>query len=364
MRRTLVGGAVSVLVGASLVAAVGPVAAAGPAPAVLQQSWAWANDRQPFISHVPAAIDRGNLLGAGAASITRNGIGDYTVTFPSAAIAGETGVAHVIALGAANRVCVTTGTTLVGADVEVDVLCTGPGPIPLDSQFSVTYLALDGGTAPFGYLTANHPGPATYTVPAPDAYNSTGGAARVRILGVGQYRVRLDGLGTTDGDIQVTPLTDGRPRYCEVDSWAANAGNLVADLRCYKPNGVLANTKFTFSWNKNVGLKGDGGTAVGYALANLPGAGLGSTYIPAAATRYNSTGTNVTVVRVALGEYLVTFKNQPIGGAAAITPYGAAGNRCFAKAIKTTGSPAKVRVGCVTGLGNRANTEFMVSWLK
>jgi hypothetical protein len=363
MRRALVGGAVSILVGASLVAVAGPVAAVSPAP-VPQQSWAWANDRQPLISHVPAAIDRGNLLGAGAASITRNGIGDYTVTFPSAALAGETGVAHVIALGAANRVCVTTGTTLVVNDVEVDVLCTGPGPIPLDSEFSVTYLAMTGGLAPFGYLTATHPGPASYIVPAADSYNSTGGAARVRILGVGQYRVRLDGLGTTDGDIQVTPLTDGRPRYCEVDSWVANAGNLVADLRCYKPSGVLADTKFTFSWNKNVGLKGDGGTAVGYARANQPGAGIGATYIPAAATRYNSTGTNITVVRVALGEYVVTFKNQPVGGAAAVTPFGAAGNRCFAKAIKTSGSPAKVRVGCVNGAGGRANTEFMVSWLK
>jgi hypothetical protein len=103
---------------------------------------------------------------------------------------------------------------------------------------------------------------------------------------------------------------------------------------------------------------------VAYALADQPGAALFAAYVPPAATRYNSTGTNITVSRVAVGEYAVTFKNQPAGGTAVVTPYGAAGNRCFIKSIRTAPNPAKVKVGCVNGLGNRANTEFMVSWLR
>lgn len=352
---------------AVLAATASPVVASGPAPAVLVKSWAWANDRQPFISHVPAAADRRNLLGGGAASITRNGVGDYTVTFPGAVVAGETGVAHVSALIRADRICVLTGTSQVGVDVQIDVVCTGPGgagPIPLDSEFTVSYHAMDGGALPFASLIAFHPGPNPYTPAAADSYNSAGMNNVVRILGVGQYRVRLKGLASAGGDIQVTPLTDGRPRYCEVDSWAPAGLDLVADLRCYKQNGVLANTRFTLSWNKSVGLKGDGGTQVAYALADLPGAGIGATYVPAAATRYNSTGTNITVTRVAVGEYAVVFKNQPAGGTAVVTPYGAAGNRCFIKSIRTAPAPAKFKVGCVNGLGNRANTEFMVSWLR
>jgi hypothetical protein len=337
--------------------------AAAPQPAVLVQTHAWATVRNPAASYVPAVKDRGNLLGGGAVNVVHNGPGDYTVQFPSAAIAGQTGVAHVSALATTQRVCVVTsyGPTGIASGVDVDILCSRPGGVPDDSRFTVTYLAQTGGVQNIAYAYASHPGPNPYVVASLDSSSPIGGSARVRILGVGQYRVRLDGLGSADGDIQVTPVTTGSPRFCEVDPWTNNGGDLVADVRCYRPNGVLANARFTFSWNKLVGLKGDGGTQVAYTLGSKPGAV--APYAPPAPKAFNAAGA-ITIARSGVGRYKVTFAGQPNGGAAVVTPHGAAANRCFMSVISTVSASAAMSVGCVNGAGGAADTRFMISWLR
>jgi hypothetical protein len=186
---------------------------------------------------------------------------------------------------------------------------------------------------------------------------------KVNILGVGRYRVKLPGLGSADGDIQITPETPGAPRFCEVDPWGVNAaGALVANIRCYKPNGVLANAKFTFSWNVNVGLKGDGGGSVAYALGSQPG--NPGPYAPPPTKTFNSTAAGALVTRSAVGRYIVRFPGMPLGGAAVVTPLGNAANHCFIRAIRKSGAPQRVGVGCVNGAGGYADTQFMVSYLK
>jgi hypothetical protein len=290
------------------------------------------------------------------------GPGAYRVDFLNAVVAAG-GIAHVSTFGVANRVCVSTGYAPVGSDIQVSVECRGPGGAPANGTFTVSYLAESGGAAPLAYLWASHPGPNPYVANATRSYNVTGGANQVRIMGVGWYRVRLPGLASSDGDMQVTPeVPTGSPRFCEVGAWGPSGADLVGEIRCYQPNGVPANARFTLSWNKQVGLKGDGGVNVAYALADQP-ANPGP-YAPAVTTRYNSAGGGVSVARTAAGQYTVGLPGMPLGGSAIVTPYGAAANRCFVRAITKPALPQRVGVSCVNGAGNPADTRFMVSYLR
>jgi hypothetical protein len=355
-------GAVSTLALCLGIVTAVPTLGAGISPAVLVRSWAWVTVRQPAATYVPAALDRGNLVGAGAVTVNHLGVGAYRIDFANAVVAAG-GIAHVSTFGVANRVCVSTGYAPVGADIQVSVDCRGPAGAPANATFTVSYLAESGGASPLAYLWADHPGPNPYNANATRSYNATGGVNTVKIMGVGWYRVRLPGLASSDGDMQVTPeIPTGNPRFCEVGSWGPSGGNLVADIRCYKPNGVPANTRFTLSWNKLVGLKGDGGANVAYVLADQP-ANPGP-YVPPVATRYNSSGGGASIVRTAAGQYVVRFPGMPLGGTAIVTPYGAAANRCFVASVMKAALPQQVGVACVNGAGNPADTQFMVSYLR
>jgi hypothetical protein len=347
---------------ALLTVALGATAAvpaqAGGAP---DFDWAWATIRNPGSTVAIAAMDRGNSTG-GVNSYTRSGPGDWTVDFPGVSPAAG---APFITAFRADRWCTAGAQSGLGGGTQVRVLCVDENGVKKDSRFSIAWINGNTGADPLGHLWAGHPGGTTYTVDPFYSYNSAGLDNKVKVLGTGRWNVRFKGLGASGGTLHVTPISANAffpvAVSCQVEGWGPAGADLVGTVACYDATGTPADVKFYATYMRDVGFKGDGGTRTAYAFAKNPAM---ASYTATGGRNRNSTGGPITIDRSGTGLYRVTFDGQQRGGAAVVNAFGTNGHRCAIDAIRTNGTPQRVKVRCVDENGVLANTKFVISWVK
>ncbi|MGW7383385.1 hypothetical protein [Streptomyces sp. NPDC054794] len=202
----------------------------------------WAN--QPAaVSYTPSPTYQFNSAGS-VNTITRSGVGQYTVRLPS--IGSAAGHVQVTAYGDVLARCKTVNWYPSGTAQLVNVRCFTFGGSSRDTQFTLTYTRGTGllRATPAAYAWANQPTTASYTPATAYQYNSAGYANRITRQGVGVYRVWTPGMALGYGDVQVTAYgLDSR--YCKVDYWTPSTG---IQVRCFSPVGAPADTYFDVSF--------------------------------------------------------------------------------------------------------------------
>lgn len=204
--------------------------------------YVWANNPTAG-SYTPSTTYQFNSAGA-TNTITRSGVGQYTVRLPS--IGSAAGHVQVTAYGDVPARCKVVNWYPSGTAQLVNVRCFTLGGALRDTQFTLAYARSTGilrGT-PAAYVWANSPTGGSYTPSTAYQYNSAGYTNRITRLGVGVYRVSTPGQPLGYGNVQVTAYGAGSA-HCQVDYWTSSTG---IQVRCYTATGAPTDTYYDVSF--------------------------------------------------------------------------------------------------------------------
>src|SRR5262249_22594154 len=152
--------------------------------------YVWA-DQPSNPSYTPSKFYQKNSQG-GTNTITRQGVGQYTVTFPAlAGTNGGTGELTAYRGGDHYR-----GAACAGGSpaVSVSVRCADPNGALVDSYFDATYTEKTKLSGKLAYVWADQPGSASYTPSTFYQFNSKGLTNTITRNGTGSYVVKFPGL--------------------------------------------------------------------------------------------------------------------------------------------------------------------------
>jgi hypothetical protein len=271
--------------------------------------YVWANS-PTSASYTPSSFYSYNRSG-GANTITRQGVGTYTVRFAGlSAVLGTKSTVHVTGYLAENTYC-KPGTQKLLSDV-IHIKCFDAASGRAADAYYTVYITKKYGDLAFAY--ASQP-TATNYVPPGSASSNPAGAIRVFRNGVGNYTVRFTALGsrltTNGGHAQAVALGTGA-QHCKVGSWGGSP-DLNVNVLCYSRFGDLKDVKFNlFFATPNPNLA--------YAWANQP---TTSSYSPNTFYRSNPSGGAVTITRSGVGRYSVAWSGLSLldGGDVQVTAY-------------------------------------------
>jgi hypothetical protein len=145
--------------------------------------------------------------------------------------------------------------TVEDIDELVDVACHGPAGGAVDAPFTLTFHGGEAGLfgvptqpgAPRAHVISDQPSAALHTPAA--RYNSAGGTNTVSRTGAGVYRVRLPGLATTGGHVQITAYSPtAQAHRCKVANWSPSGADELVNVRCVNASGVAADARFAMSF--------------------------------------------------------------------------------------------------------------------
>jgi len=180
------------------------------------------------------------------------GPGRYRVTFAGQAARG--GVVHVTAISGSPQWCQVDTFWPSGPDELAQIACYKVGGALAPSAFSAIYDSSSGPpTISFGQF-----GYVDWSGAIVSQYNSAGGVNSVVHLGVGQWDVRMPGMGTPgplDGSMQATAINDS-PVRCKVAKWASGPGGQDLVVLCFDALGNLRDTRFTATYQYQRSLYG------------------------------------------------------------------------------------------------------------
>ncbi len=221
-------------------------------------------------------------------SVTRNGLGSYTVHLPN--LGANSGTVLVNALNSTPFTCKVASWGPTGTTQDVAVRCFNVAGQAVDSPFTVSYNNhLD--SSDVAYLWANQPTSADYQPAANYQANSTGAVNEVTRSGVGTYQVRLPNLGQFAGHVQVTAYGTGSQR-CKTTGWGPNGADQLIGVQCMTVTGSPTDTFFTLTYVRNTNILGNdpvccssSGYPSVYAWANDPTAG---SYVPASNYQFSN----------------------------------------------------------------------------
>jgi hypothetical protein len=337
--------------------------------------WGWVTVRTPDATYTPAAADRGNSSGK-SVTVTHLVKGAYKVVFKG--IGSSNGVAHVTSMATGARNCRITGYGKDGAREFVNVGCFSPMTThSVDSRFSVSYLAVTSSAHVLGYLAFQDS--TTGGTVSEHSFNSSGGTNSVQRYGAGNYTVRLNGLTTNGGNVQISTLSGAVSTTtaarsigpssltlaipsCAATGWEP-AGQFEAgqpetiDVQCQDQVGDPIDSRFTLTFVDHAGLKGSGAAKVAYLWTNDPTA---HSYSPNALYSFGKPSGTPTIKRPSTGVYRVTLASMPAYGAAQVTAYDV-DLRCQLGVIGT-GSPQKLEVRCFSLAGAPKDGRFTLSY--
>jgi M6 family metalloprotease-like protein len=222
------------------------------------------------------------------------------------------------------------GTTLVALAILGCALVAAP----CRAQSSVF------GETGIAYLWANDPAATTYVVDS--RYTMNASPSTVERLAAGHYRVLMDALQATGGNVQVTSYgTAGG--FCNIEEW----GGGRADVRCFDGRGRAADSRFTIALFR--GRPGD--DSIAYVWASRPTTPV---YVPSFEYTFGSESPRVD--RESAGRYTVSLGSIVAGTGAnvQVTAYGTDAVHC--KAGRWSGGTAHVL--CFTATGTPADSRF------
>jgi len=327
------------------------LATAGPASAAVP-------DRFGFVLYNGAAVVPTGTTPP-ATSVVPGPPGRYKIVFPGQAAKG--GVVHVTAINPKPHWCQTDKFGPSGADEIVFISCFVPGGVRDKSAFSLIFSSSTGplaGAGRYGYVDSQPSGAIV------SQYNSAGLANGVSHTAVGQWLVKLPGLGTPgprDGSLQATGLNPNVGARCKIANWASSTSAQLVKVWCFNSAGAFFDTRFHLTYQYKRSLYGAAlpPKHFGY-LWNQPPVGGPS-------TNFNSVlgpGAN-SLAPAGTGLSLVTFK-----GLAAtpddvqVTAFGGKSEFCSLNNawVRSGGTVIERDVACFTNAGTPVNTGFFISY--
>ncbi|GAA4587598.1 hypothetical protein GCM10023107_06510 [Actinoplanes octamycinicus] len=200
-----------------------------------------------------------------------------------------------------------------------------------------------------GYVLADRPAEDRYR-PGRQC-NSAGGENAVERTGTGVYLVSFEDLGAEGGVAEVTPYS-ADDRICTLPDWQPDGDDELVRVACFDRAGRAADSGFAARfWHP----RDDERTA---AYLRFGDPGLDDEY------SYNSAGGTNSVDREDIGSYLVSFGQQPSGGAVTVTAVGSAAAVCDVGPPglpgPLDGSELAVRVHCRDSAGQAVDSQFAV----
>jgi len=323
-----------------------------------ETSQALVNGFQAF-ARVNAA---GGVIAANSFSTTGGAItaindfaGGYRVTLGNMSDAGTGGNVQVVALGANNVRCKTSGWAPSGASMVVNVRCHTPNGFLTNSEFFVRFAKV---FAAAGFGTGAYMRTTAAFAPGVEfSWNSTGGVNTVFQEGTGKYTVTLPGLARRGGGVQITAIGTTGP-HCKVLDWFDSGGSELVRVRCFEINGAPVDARFSLNFignEQSVGIRNRGA----FVWASSPEL---ETYSPPAEWSKNTgnvagtcTAVNVAGRIIPNGPFVIFHQNMSILGASPhVTAYGDNPNYCKLVGLTAQGTGAQVRTECFSPNGQVA----------
>lgn len=355
--RALYGGLVITIAAAGLTI-IGP---AHPAAAAGERgvAFVWNYDATSPMStwYTPTGQYQYNSTSPGAPNnrIIRTGIGTYLVELPGLVGFGAT---HATAYGWDAAYC-NAGDTVTTTSSLVDVGCFNASGARVDHMFTLSF------------TNVNEPGPgqqlAYMEVESDGAiwtnrhFNSGGGLSTVTRQG-SLYVVRIPGLGSYNGHVQVTAADDGT--RCKVASWYRSGSDELVQVICWHKGwfNVPENAPFILTYVNQQNILGlpagvpPAGHESAYAWASQP---TSDQYPPSSSYAYTSAGSGATASRTGTGWYLMTFTDVNLyDGNVQVTAYGS--GQEFCNVGYWWGSD--VHVQCFDWAGTTVDTYYTVAF--
>lgn len=220
----------------------------------------------------------------GINTVSRLSLGRYVVHLPN--LGGGDGIAHVTAIApiaSPDVTCQVASWGPDGTDLDLGVRCFNQTGAPADVEFTASFTSRPTAKR-IAYLWADKPRQKSYTPSRDHQWNSTGRTNTAERRGPGAYRVRLPGLGTTRGHVQVTAF-GATPARCKVGAWSPSGKTQVVDVRCFGVTGRPLDSAYTLTYVDGHGLLGSDPAA--YARDTEP---RFVEHLPHPRYRYNSSG--------------------------------------------------------------------------
>ncbi|WFE66329.1 hypothetical protein [Micromonospora sp. WMMD714] len=346
---------------AALLAAVG-LAPTAPAAAATADRWGFAYVDNPTVTSW-TVLDTSRQWGtwktafpAAWATGIKLAPGRFQVRFPQIG-AGARGVPHVTPVDRAGHYCTVVRWFQSGTDEIVDVQCFAPGGTRDDSRFTVLWTA-SSGVLPAGTAHAYVQGGVSGLV---QSYVSTGAPAALAPVGVGQWSVKLPGVGLAGvlaGNVQATAVQpNAGPRRCTVARWGASGTDVLVYVFCFDQAGAPVNTDFTLSYHRRRSVIGS--LAPPTFFGHLASAAGGP-------TNDNSplgVGVNTIAPIAPAGRYLVTFPQLGQKEThAQVTAQGPGPNYCNLTQPWSYAVDAPVDVICFDNTGTPAPYQVLVAF--
>jgi hypothetical protein len=215
-----------------------------------------------------------------------------------------------------------------------------------------------------GYVWANEPSTANYTISHAWAHNSSGGDITIHRVSVGVYHVRFVGMAVPGGVAHARPYGSGSTAICVVASFGRSSGDQLVKVRCFDSAGVPADTRFVASFTNQTAAAG----TFAYLRADQPSPPIDVPYSPSATYSYDSTGTGPQVWRQSVGVYMMLIgtvdAHYPMDhhdGVYQVTAYGTDPVRCEVHG-ENDEMPTPIAVFCVDANGAATDTRFAVTY--
>lgn len=353
---------------AACLAAV-PVAAvvtAAPAHAAGHvEGYVWAN--QPATPQYLANTGYEYSSAGQPITITRSGVGVYTVRFHGLASPG--GVAHASAYGVGNGDFCTIERYLPRPpDQLVRVRCFDGDGNASDSRFVANFTDQQAPGGHLGYLLSHDPAPAggSYVPFAQWSFDSGGGPIVVTRIGVGRYQVHLAALDQTfpgeywNGSFRATAV-GADPVHCEVLDPRFSDPNDVP-VRCYDPDGFAVDSRFTLTYANGVNVLGSQPVHAAAMARPQPGG------VDPVVGGWSSPGGMPVAEWLGVGDYRVSFPGigMPFGHAI-VSAFGTPNSHCNVAQWAPAAGAQTVRVNCWAAGGVNVATDvwaFNVSFTR
>jgi hypothetical protein len=366
---------VALLAGAALVASP----AAHAASSNFGYGYVWANNPSTAIgvSYTPSTTYQFNSTGR-LNTITRTGVGAYSVVFPDF---GPRGTALVTAYGAGDARCKIDRFSVLPPnpfnpneplDTVVRVRCFDRNGAPVDSMFTAIYTYPEPGMTRSAYLLYDRPG----FLPNPNfTHNSTGAANLVTRADAGRYNVTLPGLGlpsssTIPRHVKVTAYgaASDPSAFCSVDNVDSVGNDAVAEVRCFSPQtGARTDSGFTLSYVEtgDILFTPAGSRPMAYATPECLADPLGCNQ--GLRTFDSNPSADISITKVGPGQYAVQVPLDLVGGNVQVGNWwtGRSASRITCK-VAFWNSFDGVRVNCFDRFGNppTGTVVFAVSFVR
>jgi len=327
------------------------------------------NDRSAApvgVPYTPSLTYQHNSSG-GTNTITRNGTGNYAVTFPGLGGGGSVGgIVQVTAYGSGPESCKVSNWHPTPSDIAVTVLCFDASGVQTDTLYDVSFSTYPTEVVNHGYVWANDPFSPSYVPNTFYQFNSTCNTNTISRAGVGKYTVKFPGLAALPGDpqpggtVKVTAYGTGS-EICKVESWTAVGPDESVEIRCFTALGAAADTQYSVTYTRGNNLFGQAAGKRGYLRADQPSA---PPYTPIFSDQFSSAGATSTVTHGATpGNYTVKLPGLAVpGGHVEVSGAGLGSGRCKVISWFPSGADEFVGVQCYTQTTAMTDSQFTLSF--